>query len=133
MDATTNIKSRLPSRHMAEGPELALHALRSAMSLAMPQVERSVGGKAVRVNPVGASEIFKKTPYGTGLQRVSQYVASDILEVVSIPMLNKTLLNRGQLQGLRLAAAGLGWARRHGTPPTGSGHGQLMVINIPLG
>lgn len=95
MDAKTNIRSRLPIRHMTEGPE---QASRGALPSAM--------GLATRGNPAHTSEIFKKTPYGTGLQRVSRYVASDILEVASIPMPNKTLLDHGQLQRDRLAAEG---------------------------
>ncbi|KAA0075957.1 dihydroxy-acid dehydratase [Tardiphaga sp. P9-11] len=95
MDAGTNIKWRLPIRHMTEGRE---QASRGARSSAM--------GPATRGNPARTSQIFKKTPYGTGLQRVSRYVASDILEVASIPMPNETLLDHGQLQGDRLAADG---------------------------
>jgi hypothetical protein len=89
MDAKTNIKSRLPTRQLAEGPE---HASRGALPLT--------------VGPARAPEIFKKTPYGTGLQRVSRDLAKDILEFANIPLLNTALLDHSQLQGDCLVAAG---------------------------
>jgi hypothetical protein len=99
MDVKTNIKSRLPSRHMTEGRELALRgALPSAMSLTTPQGEWPVAGQVLRAEESRAVEIFKKTPYSTGLKRVSRYVAKDILEVASIPLPKTTLLDHGQLQ-----------------------------------
>jgi dihydroxyacid dehydratase/phosphogluconate dehydratase len=72
----------------------------------MLRSERLATGRVMRASAARSFEIFKKTPYGTGLQRVSRYVASDILEVASIPMLNKTLLDHARLQRDRLAAEG---------------------------
>jgi dihydroxyacid dehydratase/phosphogluconate dehydratase len=72
----------------------------------MLRSERLATGRVMRASAARSFEIFKKTPYGTGLQRVSRYVASDILEVASIPMLNKTLLNHARLQRDRLTAEG---------------------------
>jgi len=105
MDAKTNIKSRLPSRHMMVGREQALRgALPSTMSPAMPQSERSVAGQALRAAASRAVEIFKKTPYRTDSKRVSRYVAKDILEVADIPLLKTTLLDHSRSRGACLTA-----------------------------
>jgi dihydroxyacid dehydratase/phosphogluconate dehydratase len=107
MDATTNIKSRLPSCHMTEGPELALRGvLPSVMSLATPQGERPAAGHVLHAEESCIVEIFKKTPYGTGLKRVSRYVAKDILEIANIPLLKTTLLDHSRSRGACLTATG---------------------------
>ncbi|MES2028661.1 MAG: hypothetical protein V4477_05745 [Pseudomonadota bacterium] len=107
MDVKTNIKSRLPSRHTTEGRELALRgALPSATSLTSLQGGRPVAGHELRAEESRSVEIFKKTPYSTGLKRVSRYVAKDILEVADIPLLTTILLDHGRLQGDCLAATG---------------------------
>ncbi|MGM4927571.1 hypothetical protein [Tardiphaga sp. 619_E2_N8_5] len=107
MDVKTNIKSHLPSRHMTEGRELALRgALPSAMSLAMSQGEQPVAGQVLRAEESRAVEIFKKTPYGTDLKRLSRYVAKDILEVADIPLLKTTLLDHSRSRGACLTATG---------------------------
>ncbi|KZD24499.1 dihydroxy-acid dehydratase [Tardiphaga robiniae] len=107
MDAKTNIKSRLPSRHMTEGREQALRgAFPSAMSLAMSQGEQPVAGQVLRAEESRAVEIFKKTPYRTDLKRLSRYVAKDILEVADIPLLKTTLLDHSRSRGACLTATG---------------------------
>ncbi|MGM4918334.1 hypothetical protein [Tardiphaga sp. 813_E8_N1_3] len=107
MDAKTNIKSRLPSRHMTEGREQTLcGAVPSAMGLAMPQSERSAAGQVLCAEESRAVEIFKKTPYRTDLKRVSRYVAKDILEVADIPLLKTTLLDHSRSRGAYLTATG---------------------------
>lgn len=107
MDAKTNIKSRLPSRHMTEGREQTLcGALPSAMGLAMPQSERPAAGQVLCAEESRAVEIFKKTPYRTDLKRVSRYVAKDILEVADTPLLKTTLLDHSRSRGAYLTATG---------------------------
>ncbi len=53
-----------------------------------------------------SSEIFKKTPFVSGLHSVSRDVVKDILEFVSIPLLTTTRLDQDVPQGF----AGAGWA-----------------------
>ncbi|WP_441241671.1 hypothetical protein [Tardiphaga sp. 768_D3_N2_1] len=107
MDAKTNIKSRLPSRHMTEGREQVVRgALPSVMSPAMPQGERFVAGQALCAAASRAVEIFKKTPYRTDSKRVSRYVAKDILEVADIPLLKSTSLDHSRSRGACLTATG---------------------------
>jgi dihydroxyacid dehydratase/phosphogluconate dehydratase len=66
MDARTNIKARLPSRHATEGPARAR-------------------------TPFDVAEIFKKTPYAVDSKPRSRDVAKDMFEVGGIPLLMKTL------------------------------------------
>jgi dihydroxyacid dehydratase/phosphogluconate dehydratase len=75
MDATTDIKSRLPSRHVTAA-RLRAH---------------------VRV--IDIAEIFKKTSDAAGLKRASRDVAKDMREILGIPLLMKTLLDNGHLHG----------------------------------
>lgn len=101
MDAKTNIKSRLPSRHMTEGRE---QTLRGALPSTTPQGESPVVCQALRAAASRAVEIFKKTPYRTDSKRVSRYVAKDILEVADIPLLKTTLLDHSRSRGACLTA-----------------------------
>jgi hypothetical protein len=107
MDAKTNIKSRLPSRLMTEGREQASRgALPCATSLATLRRERFIAGPVLRAQESRTVEIFKKTPYGTDLKRVSRYVAKDILEIANILLLKTTLLDHSRSQGACLTATG---------------------------
>ena len=45
------------------------------------------------------AEIFKKTPYARSLKPGSRYLAKDMYEVGAIPLLMKTLLDNGHLDG----------------------------------
>jgi dihydroxy-acid dehydratase len=84
MDARTNIKARLPSGHVTEGPARAPH--RSYYF-------------AIHQPIVDVAEVFKKTPYIADLKPGGRYVAKDIFEVGGIPLLMKTLLDHGFLHG----------------------------------
>jgi len=52
------------------------------------------------------AEIFKKTPYVADLKPGGRYVAKDMFEVGSIPLLMKTLLDHGYLHGDCLTVTG---------------------------
>jgi dihydroxyacid dehydratase/phosphogluconate dehydratase len=96
MDARTNIKARLPSRHVTEGPARAPHrSYDSAMSLTTEQIHQPFVGVASCWNEA----VFKKTPYIADLKPGGRYVAKDIFEVGGIPLLMKTLLDHGFLHG----------------------------------
>ena len=86
MDAKTNIKARLPSRHVTEGPARAPHCLLASR-------EATAGTAAF-----DAAVVFKKTPYIADLRPGGRYVAKDIFEVGGIPLLSKTLRGHGFLQ-----------------------------------
>jgi dihydroxyacid dehydratase/phosphogluconate dehydratase len=192
MDAKTSIKSRLPSRHVTEGPERAPHrSYLYAMGLTTQRIHQPFVGVAARWNEaspcnislmrqaqavkkgvasaggtprefctiavtdgiamdhdgmrsslpsreciadsvavVAASggstnaalhipaiahecgikfdvaEIFKRTPYVADLKPGGRYVAKDMIEVGSLPLLMKTLLDNGHLHGNCLTVTG---------------------------
>jgi dihydroxy-acid dehydratase len=120
MDARTNINSRLPSRHVTEGPERApLIALnirprdivtRRSLQNAATVVAASGGSTnaalhlpaianegGIKFNLFDVAEIFKKTPYVADLKPGGRYVAKDMFEARGIPLLMKTLLDNGHL------------------------------------
>jgi dihydroxy-acid dehydratase len=71
MDARTNIKDRLPTRHATAGSSRA-HA-----------------------GQFDGAEIFKKTPNAAGLKPSSRYLAADMRHATDISLLMKTLLDHG--------------------------------------
>lgn len=115
MDARSNIKSRLPSRHLTEGlPRASLRsyaafvAASSDAANAAPHL-RSANEPANeygKFDLIEAGEIFKKTPCAAGLKPAGRYVAKDMPEVDGIPLLMKTLLDNGQLDGNCLTVTG---------------------------
>ncbi|MBR1265886.1 dihydroxy-acid dehydratase [Bradyrhizobium sp. AUGA SZCCT0222] len=114
MHAGTNIKNRLPSRHVTAGPACAPQACAAASSDAsnaaphMPLITNHYRTRfdLVDVAEIFAEEIFKKTPYAAGLQPGGRYVAKDMQEIGSISLLMKTLLDNGHLRGNCLTASG---------------------------
>jgi dihydroxyacid dehydratase/phosphogluconate dehydratase len=125
MDAKTNIKKRLPSRHVTEGPERAprrrprdivtRRSLQNAAAvvavsggatnaaLHLPAIVHECG---IKFDLFDVAEIFKKTPYVADLKSGGRYVAKDMFEVGGIPLLIKTLLDNGHLHGDRLTVTG---------------------------
>ncbi len=109
MDARTNIKARLPSRHVTEGPARAPHrSYYYAMGLTTEQIHQPFVGVASCWNEAtpcndftlsDVAEVFKKTPYIADLKPAGRYVAKDMFEVGGIPLLMKTLLDNGFLHG----------------------------------
>ena len=92
MDAKAHIEGRLPSRRVTEGSERA-PPLAAVMDAA---------GESANAAPHAAkevAEIFKKTPYAQSLKPPGRFVAKDMHEVGSIPMLMKTLLANGHPDG----------------------------------
>jgi len=100
MDARTNIKGRVPSRHGAEGLARAPHGSSSAFAATSGDaVDVALHLFAIEFDLIEAGEIFKKTPYARGLKPGGRYVAKDMHEIGGIPLLTKTLLDNGHLDG----------------------------------
>jgi dihydroxyacid dehydratase/phosphogluconate dehydratase len=121
MDASANIKSRLPSRPMTEGPARAPHrsyldamgptaqqihppfvamvavlGVLTDAALHLPAIANECG---INLDLFDAVEIFKKTPCAAGLKPGGRYVAKDMDEIGSISLLMKTPLDDGDLHG----------------------------------
>jgi dihydroxy-acid dehydratase len=92
MDAKTNIKARLPRRHVTEGPA-GDGSTNAALHLPASPHECRIGLTRFDV------EVFKRTPYVPDLKPGGRYVAKDIFEVGGTPLLMKTLLDHGYLHG----------------------------------
>ena len=97
MDAKAHIKKarirgRLPSRHVTEGSERAL-----PLAAVMDAASESANVALHPINDV--AKIFKKTPCAQSLKPPGRFVAKDMHEVGSIPMLMKTLLANGHSDG----------------------------------
>jgi hypothetical protein len=114
MDVRTNIKARLPNRHVTEGrPFVGMLSCWNEAASSSPSHENIVesgeltmGGLADdalagsgHTAPFEGYEIFKKTPCVADLKRGGRYVAKDILEIGGIPHPAKTLRDHGYLHG----------------------------------
>ena len=109
MDAKTNLKARLPSRHVTEGPEQAglrprdivtRKALENAAemvaafggstngALHLPAIANECG---LKFDLFDVAEVFKKTPYIADLKPGGRYVAKDLFEAGGVLVLMKTL------------------------------------------
>jgi dihydroxy-acid dehydratase len=112
MDAKIDIKKRLPSRHVTDGPARHRSYL-YAMGLTSQQIHQPFVGVASGWNEavpcnisVTKAEIFKKTPCIADLKPAGRYVAKDMVEAGDIPLLMKTLLDHGFLHGDCLTVTG---------------------------
>lgn len=93
MDARINIKGRLPGRLATEAMVAPSGApADAALHLTAPGVD--------------VGEIFKKTPCAAGLQPAGRDVAKDMYEFGAIPLLMKTLLANGYLDGNCMTVTG---------------------------
>ena len=100
MDAkanVTNARSRLPSRHVTEGPARAPHYY-SYLAIAHET--------GIRFGLCDVAEIFKKTRCVADLKPSRRYVAKDMFDVGSISLLMKTLLDNGHSHGDRITVTG---------------------------
>ncbi len=101
MDARTDLKARLPSRHATEGAERAPYrAFYYAMGAAREQIHQPAIANEHGVKFdifFDCAEILKKTPYIADLKPSGRYVAKDMFEAGGVPLLMKTLLDRGYL------------------------------------
>jgi len=98
----TNAENSLPSGHATGGSDRAPHCSHlSAIAL-----KNRFGLFDVAEIFRDVAEIFKKTPYVAELRPVGRYVAKDMSEVGSIPLLKKTLLANGPLRGDRITVTG---------------------------
>jgi uncharacterized protein len=107
MDARTNIEGRPPSRHVTVGRARELYA--SCAAVVAPPSEATDAAphlSGIELSLIDVGEIFKKTPCARGLKPGGRYLAKDIDEVAGIPLLKKTLLDNGQLDGNCLTVAG---------------------------
>jgi len=92
-NAGNRLKNRLPSGH-ATGADRAHCSHLWAIALRN------------RFGLFDIAEIFKKTPCVAELKPVGRYVAKDMSEVGGIPLLKKTLLDNGPLDGDRITVTG---------------------------
>src|SRR5438477_289593 len=72
-------------------------------ALHLPAIAHEAG---IKFDLFDVAEIFKKTPYVADLKPGGRYVAKDMFEVGGIPLLMKTLLDNGHLQGDCLTVTG---------------------------
>ena len=135
MNARTDIKTRLSSRHVTEGPERAphcsclygsLYTLRlTNAALHLPAIAHECGIKFDRLN---IAEIFKKTPCVPDLKPAGRYVAKDMVEVGGRTVLMKTLLDNDadigtlnvKLTDAVLAERKTKWKPRETNPTSGA-------------
>jgi dihydroxyacid dehydratase/phosphogluconate dehydratase len=114
MEAKINLKSRLPSRHVTEGPERAPHrSYCYAMGLTDEQTHQPLVGVASCCNeaaPCDVAEVFKRTPSIADLKPGGRFVAKDLFEARDVPLLMKTLLDNGFLHGECLTVTGCSMA-----------------------
>lgn len=87
-----DIKGRLPSRHVTEGVDCA-----PLFAGILNESAHAALHPSDLANEI--AEIFKKTPCAAGLKPGGRYVAKDLDEVGAIPLLMKTLLDNGHLDG----------------------------------
>ena len=113
MDARTNLKARLPSRHVTEGPAraplenaAATVAPTGGSTNVAPQLPAIAHECEIEFTLFDVAEIFKKTPYIADLKPGGRYVAKDMFEVGGIPLLMKTLLDHGFLHGECMTVTG---------------------------
>src|SRR5260370_27585439 len=128
MEAKTNLKSRLPSRHVTEGPARMWSSLPSRQVFAGQVFADSVERKALEsaaavVAASGCSsnaalhltavahacgiafdlfdgaEVFKRTPYIADLKPAGRFVAKDLFEAGAGALVMKTLLENGFMHG----------------------------------
>jgi dihydroxyacid dehydratase/phosphogluconate dehydratase len=96
MDGKTNIEKRLPSRHVTERRERASGGSTYA-ALHLPMTAHDL---------FDVAKIFKKTPYAADLKPGGRYVAKDMFEIGSKPLLMKTALDQGRFTGRTIAEIG---------------------------
>jgi exopolysaccharide production negative regulator len=107
MDARTSIEGRAPSRHVTVGRARALHeSCAAVVATSGEAADAAPHLPAIEFDLHDVGEIFKKTPCARGLKPGGRYLAKDIYEVGGIPLLKKTLLDNGQLDGNCLTVAG---------------------------
>ena len=107
MDARTNIKGRAPSRHVTVGLARALHeSCAAVVATSSEATDAAPHLSAIEFDLIDVGEIFKKTPCARGLKPAGRYLAKDMREVAGIPLLKKTLLENGQLDGNCLTVTG---------------------------
>lgn len=111
MDAKADIKSKLPSRHLTEGPARApLWLYADATGLTPAQVRHPVIGGVRCWN----AEAFKKTSSVPGLKPAGRYVAKDMFEIAGIQLLSEAVAGNlnAKLSDAELAARKTKWKPR---------------------
>jgi hypothetical protein len=62
-------------------------------------------------DPVDGAEVFKRTPYIADLKPAGRFVAKDLVDVRSVPLLTKTLLDNGFMHGDSMTVTGCAMAK----------------------
>lgn len=124
MDANTNLKGKLPGRHVAEGSARSPRTIvtRKALQNAAAVVAACGGSAhaAVRLPAIVREcgipsdlfdgEVFKRTPYIADLKPAGRFVAKDLFEAGRVPQLMKTLSDNGFMHGDCMTVTGYSMA-----------------------
>jgi dihydroxyacid dehydratase/phosphogluconate dehydratase len=134
MEAKTNLKSRLPSRHVTEGPARVWSSLPSRKVFADSVERNALENAAAVVAASGCStnaalhltaiahecgialdlfdgaEVFKRTPCIADLKPAGRFVAKDLFETSGVSLLMNTLLDNGFMHGDCMTVTGYSMA-----------------------
>jgi dihydroxyacid dehydratase/phosphogluconate dehydratase len=163
MEAKTNLKSRLPSRHVTEGPARMGSPLPSHEVSADSVERKALENAAAVVAASGCSsnaalhqtavahacgiafdlfdgaEVFKRTPYIADLKPAGRFVAKDLFEAGGVSLLMKTLLDNGFMHGDCMTVTGYGMAENlkrvawNSDHVAGMDNGPKATVGGPIG
>jgi len=120
MDARTNLNDRLPARHVTEGSGSARRSgsgnpARGRRAAPIDQASAGIA-KGGAFDLFDGGDVFKRTPYIADLKPAGRFVAKDLSDAGTIPLVMKTLSENGFLHGECSTATG--WSvteKLHGT------------------
>jgi dihydroxyacid dehydratase/phosphogluconate dehydratase len=115
------LENRLPGRHVTAGiagwneaPQAGLAAAVVKASGGCTNAVRHLSAIApksgVAFDLVDGPEVFKRTPYIADLKPAGRFVAKDLVDVRSVPLLTKTLLDNGFMLGDCMTVTGCAMA-----------------------
>jgi dihydroxyacid dehydratase/phosphogluconate dehydratase len=162
MEAKINPESRLPSRHVTEGPAPMWSSLPSREVFADSVERKALGNAAAEVAASGCStnaalhltaiahecgiafnlfdgaEVFKRTSYIADLKPAGRFVAKDLFEAGNVSLLMKTLLDNGFMRGDGMTVTGFGVAEKlrrvaWNSDQIGMDNGPKATVGGPIG
>jgi dihydroxyacid dehydratase/phosphogluconate dehydratase len=163
MEAKTNFKSRLPSRHVTEGPARMWSSLLPREVLADSSERKALenGGAVVAASGCSSNvalhrtavahecgiafdlfdraEVFKRTPYIADLKPAGRFVAKDLFDAGGVSLLMKTLLDNGFMRGDCMTVTGYGMAENlkrvawNSDQVSGMDNGLKATVGGPIG
>src|ERR1700693_5633211 len=87
---------------------------------------------AIKFDLFDVAEIFKRTPYVADLKPAGRYVAKDLFEAGGVPLLMKTLLDHGYLDGSCLTVTGRTIAENLAKVKWNSGQDVIRPADRPI-